>query len=186
MNTLHPTTRSVGALLFVRGPADLHAALRAVNALRASPRSTRPAEAPVLGILVGAGFEGALPEPARTHPDAEVTLAQSVDLAGVWSLCWFEARSPSPRGSSARRRWILDHVLPQASALAGGDRASPWRVLFAVVPPSERLRDVDGARDALARRYPTLTIARGVFVDDPSRGGIVRLEAAESRSCGAR
>ena len=164
-------THSASALLFVRSQGDLPGALSTVNGLLSKRRSLSAADSDVLGIIICAPIDDELPQ--RWDGGMGPTGFESVGMEGIWSLRWFNrsAIGVSTSPDQGRRR-LLDVVLPRIAM----DRIAAARrhVLLPVFSCAEALQVEDHLK-ALEARYPTLAIGWDVFVDDPSRGGLVRL-----------
>ena len=170
------------ALLFVRRTGDVPRAREAANMLLACRRRTRPSTGgEVLGICVGERLDGELVAPRGERPHARslgVALRESVALAGVWSLCWFELPHLVSLSGADRRRTLLDALeLDEDRDPGNPDK----RCLFlAVWTPAEARHDVRGGLRGLVGRYPALEIGSEGFVDWPERG-VVSLAAASAR-----
>lgn len=162
------------ALLFVRGTDDVVSSLRMVNRLLAHRGSSN---GEVIGVVVGRRPDGSLPEPwAELAAERDVGLRESVGVAGIWSLAWYDV----PGVESREERWAARMRLLDLVARSQGEgpaKGAPRLKFFPVLASSE-----GPATDSLVQwmkaRYPALGLIRTIFVDEPSMGGIVSLEGA--------
>ena len=93
--------RGVGdtaGLLFVRSVGELSHVVRAVNELLSRRLAPSWLDPEVLGVFVGR--------------DLDSRLRESVALAGIWSLCWFDLGSAAvgPRAADRRQKLLDDPV----------------------------------------------------------------------------
>lgn len=164
-----------GALLFVHRAAALPSSIEAVNRLLSHRRACGSAGDALLGVVVRAGVDaGVMIRPLTSAGPANdaVKLRESVSLAGIWSLWWFEISSLNEIDRCERRKHLLDTLVRSDQADSDGPRGRP--MFIPVLTARETTRGSAVLLDDLQERYPTLTIARECFVRDPALGMIVR------------
>lgn len=171
-----------GALLFVRSADDLLRAVKDVNQLLAHRRTRGSVGDEVLGIV--ARKRGSSPPLVRAFvgaclADASVEVSESVGLAGIWSLCWFDLTSVRGRQPHDRRKRLLNALL--AGRAGGQEFPAEGRVFLPVLTPEESHQEVDVLRDDLRSLYPSLMISADCFVHDAASGGIAALGAGAPR-----
>ena len=136
----------------------------------------------MLGIVVTANLDSGLLVSTLADagsPDVPVEVCESVALAGIWSLCWFDVSSIEPGDPHARRKRLLDTLLfgtrwSRAPMTYQGDDDEPEgrRVFLPVLTRMEGQHEVDVVLDDLRALYPTLVTGRNCFVRDPAFGGL--------------
>jgi hypothetical protein len=165
-----------GALLFVRSLAQLPAALGAVSKLVAQPGWRDSPGNEVLGVVVRKALDAGLTETTCgsdrwTH--ASVSLRESAQLSGLWSLCWFDFTAHEGRGDAAcRRTRLLDHLVSASTVRPNAGDPTSFLPVFASAEAGD---GVEHLVDRLKARYPAFTIGPDCFVHDAQRRKLVRL-----------
>ena len=170
--------RGVGdtaGLLFVRSVGELSHAVRAVNELLSRRLAPSWLDPEVLGVFVGRDLDSRLrvPESRSARPCCVcVTLRESVALAGIWSLCWFDLGSAAvgPRAAD-RRQKLLDDLV--ASGPGGRTEPGEPRIFLPAFTPAEAQAEVDVLLEELRARYPSLAIGSDCLLTVPACGGLV-------------
>ena len=168
MQSLANGMEQAGAGLFVRRRSDLPAALLAANFLLARrPRATSADD--VLFILLHApdGAPDSRTTPAtppsqatpRVAPGRDrVALREVAELAGIWSLRWFDLPAQEARGDADERRIrLLDHLLAADCE---------QRLLLPVFTRPEAREGGAHFVERLSARYPGLVIGPQAYVHD--------------------
>jgi len=170
------------ALLFIRSTEYVPRALEAANTLLARRRRTSSVRGEVLGICVDERLDGGLVASSAECPFTAVDGAafrESVALAGIWSLCWFELAHSVSLSGTDRRRILLD--TPELNDYREPGKPANRCLFLAVWTPAEARQDVSGSLHSLKAQYPALEIGSESFVDQPE-SGVVRLAATRRDS----
>jgi hypothetical protein len=161
------------AILFVRSADDVVSSVRLVNRLL-SLRGMSNGD--VIAVVVGRARDSALLEPCADLVAAhDVGLREAVGVPGIWSLAWYDLSDVEAREERWAARLRLLDVVARTHAETLG-RAPRW-TFFPVLANDERPAS-ESLVEWMKARYPALGLIRTIFVDEPSMGGIVRLEGA--------
>jgi hypothetical protein len=179
MQCLGTTEIDRGALLFVQNIQRLEWSISLVNDLLRRRRSgDGAAAAELLGVVIGECRDCLWPQPAPEIEATSVQLHQSIGVAGVWCLCWYDIpRIAKQVAPGVVRQVLAELVLREAADERHCSELAP--LFVPVIVGNEDVHEVWAHFRAMQSRHDNWSLNRTVFVNDAGRGGVVAYEVAD-------